>query len=146
MKLNAHFKFSIDVKEDASHKVRTVKDDKKLKQVIEEEFFDDFQVDLIDCDVKVTSCKMTRNTSGIQAVTTLSFTCEEEVSVSEMKDAVRMFVKVFGEKSRLESGDFEVWKYEVSFSDSGKGKTKTYKDCKVGYTRNSKTMRCRKNK
>jgi len=152
MKVSAQFNFRVDMKDEASPKVRTVKDDTKLKKVIKNEFFNFFQLDLIECDLTVTS-KMKSYENGIRAMATLTIACKEEVTMSEIKKAIQVFVEVFNEKFRLESGDFEVYKIDVMLETENKCKpgyskigTKCYKDCKVGYTRNSKTMRCRKNK
>ena len=151
--ITAQFDFSVDLKDEVSPKIRTVKDDANLKKVIKREFFDYFQLDGIVCDVDV-NANMKRNQNGIQAITKLKISCKEEVDLSEIKKAIRVFTEVASEKFTLESGKFIVYKIDVIFLDKikeckpgySKVGTKCYKDCKEGSTRNSKTMRCRKNK
>ena len=80
MKVSAQFNFRVDVKDEASPKVRTVKDDTKLKKVIKNDFFDFFQLDLIECDVTVTS-KMKSYENGIRAMARLNIYTATAISI-----------------------------------------------------------------
>jgi len=141
--IKAQFNFRVALKDDVEPKQRNHTDNAKLKKVIQNEFFKYFELD-VECEPTL-KVRMTQNEDGIQANATLTG-CD---SVSDIKKAVQEFVKVFGGRFTLETNSFYVYDISVKFIDCKQGYskygTKCLKDCKVGTTRNSKTMRCRKN-